>query len=85
MGLKGNDRLVNLREANGLKTDRRRKSIIETLITISFQINIATHLKETNFLGVAFIVTYGINCPNKISNNHPLKINKGYDMIHQTK
>ena len=46
--------LLILPGANGQKTDKTRKNIIEIFKNIGFKIDIETNLKEVNFLNVTF-------------------------------
>ena len=86
MGLYRDDGLLILRGANGQKTDKTRKNIIEIFKNIMFKIDIVTNLKELNFLDVSFNLTNGTFRPYKkpsdkllyihTSSNHPPQILK---------
>ena len=86
MGLYREDGLLILRGANGQKTDKTRKNIIEIFKNIVFKIDIVTNLKELNFLDVTFNLANGTFRPYKklndkllyvhSSSNHPPQILK---------
>ena len=86
MGLYRDDGLLFLRGANGQKTNKTRKNIVEISKNIGFQIDIVTNLKVVNFLDATFNLTNRTfrryKKPNdkllyiQISSNHLLQIIK---------
>ena len=78
------DRLVDLRNANGRTADLSRKDIISIFRTFGFNIDIQTNLKIVDFLNVTFNLENGTYRPFKkpndkllylhTSSNQPLQI-----------
>ena len=62
------DGLLILRGANGQKTNKTRKNIIEIFKNIGFKIDIVTNLKEVNFLDDTSNLTNGTFSPYKKPN-----------------
>ena len=56
IGLHRDDGLIIFRNINNQQTDKIRKKIISIFKSIDFKIEIATNLKEVNFLEVTFIL-----------------------------
>ena len=60
---------------NGQKMDRARKNVVKIFREVRFKIEIQTHLKVVNFLGVTLNLSNGIYRPYKESNDFLLYIN----------
>ena len=76
IGLYRDDGLILLRNYNGQKTDRARKTIIKVFKDIGFKLDIETNLKEVNFLDVTLNLINGTYRPYKKTNDKLQYIHK---------